>query len=103
MELSEKANAINSQITPDTKLGDIRKIAKEIKRDHELALELWSTGKFLPRQLAILIMDKKQLNQETIDQLDRDIQNHEFKDQNHLIDWLMANQLMKDKKIISLI
>ena len=44
-------------------MGDLRKIASEIKKDHELALELWSTGQFLPRQLAILIMDKKQLSQ----------------------------------------
>ena len=66
-------------------------------------MELWSTGKFLPRQLAILIMDKKLLNQEVIDLLDKDIQKHEFDERNHLMDWLMANQLTKDKTIISLI
>ncbi len=40
MKLSSKAERVYSQITPKTKLGDLRKIAKEIKKDHELALEL---------------------------------------------------------------
>jgi len=103
MKLSSKAKKIYTQINPNTKLGDLRKMAKEIKKDHELASELWSTGEFIPRQLAILIMDKKMLSQEVIDQLDKDIQNHEFDERNHLIDWLMANQLSKDKKAINLI
>jgi len=103
MKLSSNANDIYSQINQNTKLGDLRKIAKEIKKNHELALELWSTKEFLPRQLAILIMDKKLLSQKVIDELDRDIQNHKFEERNHLMDWLMANQLSKDKKIVSLI
>lgn len=56
---SLKAENILQQIDSNTKLGELRKIAKEIKKDHELAMELWSTGKFLPRLLAILIMNKK--------------------------------------------
>lgn len=103
MKLSSNAQKIYSEIDKETtKLGDLRKIANEIKKDHALAMELWSTGEFLPRQLAILIMDNKLLNQEVIDQLDNDIQQHEFDERNHLMDWLMANQLSKDKKIISL-
>lgn len=103
MQLSPKAEGIYAQVTQDnTKMGDLRKIAKEIKKDHELAMELWSTGKFMPRQLAILIMDKKQLTQELIDELDQDIQQHEFKERTYLADWLMANQLSKDKKTIAL-
>ena len=102
-ELSPKAQSIISKITENTKLGDLRKMAKEIKIDHELSMELWSTGKFLHRQLAILIMDKKRLNQESINQLDQGIQKHEFDERIHLMDWLMANQLTKDKRIISLI
>jgi len=102
-KLSTKALSIYSEINENTKLGDLRKVAKEIKIDHELSLELWSTDEFLPRQLAILIMDKKQLNQEIINKLDQDIQKHDFDERIHLIDWLMANQLTKDKKIVSLI
>lgn len=103
MKLSPKAENILNQIANKTTLlGDIRKIAKEFKKDHELALELWSSGAFLPRQLAILIMDKKQLSQEFIDKLDKDIQTHKANEQTQLIDWLMANQLSKDKKTIAL-
>jgi len=50
---SAKAETILSQINAQTKLGDLRNIAKEIKTDHELAMELWSTGEYLPRLLAI--------------------------------------------------
>lgn len=103
MKLSSKAQNIFIQIDNKTaKLGDIRVIAKEIKKDHELALELWSTGKYLARQLAILIMDKKFLSQELIDKLDSDINNHKEEERNQLIDWLMANQLSKEKKTIGL-
>ena len=84
------------------KLGDLRIIAKDIKIDHQLAMELWSTGEYLPRQLAILIMDKKFLSQELIDKLDKDMQKHPEEERNQLIDWLMANQLSKDKKTIAL-
>jgi 3-methyladenine DNA glycosylase AlkD len=104
MKLSSKAEKIFSQIDPNTtKLGDLRKIAKGIKKDHQLAMELWSTGKFLPRQLAILVMDPKLLSQEIINKLDRDIQSHAPEERLQLIDWLLANQLTKDKKTITLI
>jgi 3-methyladenine DNA glycosylase AlkD len=103
MNLSPKAKNIYKQIhSKTTLLGDLRTIAKDIKKDHELAMELWSTGEFLPRQLAILIMDKKQLSQELIDKLDKDIQKHKENERLQLIDWLMANQLAKDKKTIAL-
>ena len=103
MELTSKAKEIYMQVnTKSTKLGDLRKMAKEIKKDHPLAMELWSTGEYLPRQLAILIMDKKLLSQELIDKLDNDIQGHNMEDQTQLFDWLMANQLSKDKKTITL-
>jgi 3-methyladenine DNA glycosylase AlkD len=102
MKLSSKAESIVDQINSNTKLGDLRKIAKDIKKDHELAIELWSTGKFLPRQLAILIMNNKLLSEDLINKLDHDMQVHSFNERNQLIDWLMANQLSKDKKTITL-
>ncbi len=104
MSLEPNAQKIVDQISgPETKLGDLRKIAGEIKMDHELALELWSAGSFMARQLAILMMDKKQLTQEVIGGLIQDIQHHNDIERNQLTDWLMANQLMKDKKTIALI
>lgn len=104
MSLSSKAKEIAGQVNRlETKLGDLRKIAREINIDHELGLELWSSGSFLARQLAILIIDKKQLTQAVIDGLIQDIQHHNDIERNQLTDWLMANQLMKDKKTIALI
>lgn len=99
---SSKAENILFQINSKTKLGDLRKIAKDVKKDHELAMELWSTGEFLPRLLAILIMDKKLLSQDVLNELDKDMQAHPFNERNNLMDWLMANQLTKDKKTIAL-
>ena len=103
MKPSQKAVPLLAGITSDTRLGELRKIAAGIKKDHDLAMELWQTGKFLPRQLAILIMDAKVLNQEFINKLDTDIQNHPLDERIQLTDWLMANQLTKDKKTIALI
>lgn len=102
MKLSAKAEKILDQIDDSTKLGDIRKMANEIGKDHELAMELWSTGRFLPRQLASLIMDKKRLSQEIIDKLTKDIEQHKEEERRQLIDWLMANQLAKDRKTIDM-
>ena len=99
MKLTQKAGKIYVQIIAEgTRLGDLGKIAIEIKKDHELAMELGSTGEFLPRQLAILIMDKKILYEDLINSLSSDMLDHEYKERIHLADWLMANQLTKDKK-----
>lgn len=103
MKLSSKTAHILSQISTTTKLGDLRKIAKEIKKDHEVALELWSTHSFLARLLAILIMDNKRISQDTVNKLDQDMLTHPPEERNQLMDWLMANQLTKDKKTIAFI
>ena len=99
----DKVTQVLSQINDKTtKLGDLRKMAKDLKKDHQLAMELWSVNSYFPRMLAILIMDKKLLTQEVINRLDSDIQQHSSEERNQLIDWLMANQLTKDKKTIAL-
>lgn len=102
LKRSSKAENILLQFNSKTKLGDLRKIEKDIKKDHELAMELWSTEEFLPRLLSILIMDKKLLSQDLLNKLDKDMQIHTFDERNNLMDWLMANQLTKDKKNIAL-
>lgn len=104
MAVAASAKSILAQLNDNTtKLGDVRKIASTIKKNHELAMQLWQSKRFLARQLAILIMDKKKLTQAVIDQLDRDMQQHPEAERLQLMDWLMANQLMKDKSTISLI
>ena len=102
MPLAPKAQNILDQISEDTKLGDLRKIAAGIKKDHALAIELWSTGKFMPRMLSILIMDKKELNSNVVDQLIEEIERHPYEDRLQLADWLMANQLTKEKKTVTM-
>ncbi|MBK1439611.1 DNA alkylation repair protein [Parapedobacter sp. ISTM3] len=102
MERSSKAESILDQINSKTKLGDLRKIAKDVKKDHNLAMELWSSGELLPRLLAILIMDNKLLSQDLINKLSKDMQDHPLDERNQLMDWLMANQLSKDKKTVTL-
>lgn len=104
MVLSARAKKLVSEITGGTaKFGDIKKRGKEIKKDHDLAMELWSTGKYFPRLLSTLIFDKKLLIQTAIDELAADICEHDEKERNQLTDWLLANQLMKNKKTVSLV
>ena len=85
------------------KMGAIKAIAKEIKKNHALALELWSTGKVYPRMLAVLVMDKKLLTQAAIDGIAEDVLSHDPDDRNRITEWLMANQLTKDKNTIALL
>lgn len=96
--MTTKAKELLAEIKPDTKLGDLRKIAKEIKKDHDLALELWESEEFKPRLLAILIMDKKELSEEVLDALCLDMAIHTYDERNNLMDWLMANHLTKTKR-----
>lgn len=96
--MTTKAKELLAEIKPDTKLGDLRKIAKEIKKDHDLALELWASEEFKPRLLAILIMDKKELSEEVLDALCLDMAIHTYDERNNLMDWLMTNHLTKTKR-----
>ncbi|MBL8799276.1 MAG: DNA alkylation repair protein [Planctomycetia bacterium] len=102
MALSASARKLVAEITQgNPKLGDLKARGKEIKKDHALALELWSTGEYYPRLLATLIFDNKLLAENVIDQLAADMLRHDAKERCQLADWLLANQLAKDKKLVS--
>jgi 3-methyladenine DNA glycosylase AlkD len=102
--LSERARKLVAEITKgNLKLGDLKKRGSEIKKDHDLAMELWSTGEHYPRLLSTLIFDRKLLAENVIDQLASDMRQHETHERNQLADWLLANQLAKDKKLVTLI
>ncbi|MFT4514925.1 MAG: 3-methyladenine DNA glycosylase AlkD [Planctomycetota bacterium] len=102
--VSMAAKKIASELRSEgTKLGDIKKRGKEIKKDHELALELWATGVYHARLLSTLILDKKFLTQAAIDALAADILDHDETERNQLTDWLLANQLMKGKETVALL
>ena len=53
------------------KLGDLRKLAKKIKANHDLALELWETENIDARLLAILLIKPRLLSTEALDQMVR--------------------------------
>ena len=87
MALSAKAKDLVAEFTKgNVKLGDIKRRGAEIKKDHDLAMELCSTGEFYPRLLATLILDKKLLTEEVIDQLASDVLRHDSEERTQLAD-----------------
>lgn len=66
-----KAGAPDNQF--GVKLGDIRVLAKKLKTNHELALELWETGNVEAQLLATLLMKPKSLSADELDALTRSV------------------------------
>ncbi len=66
---NRKAGAPDNQF--GVKLGDVRALAKKIKTDHELALQLWDTGNVEAQLVATLIMQPKSLSAGELDRLTR--------------------------------
>lgn len=66
------------------KMGDLRAVAKPVKTDHKLALELWETGNIDARLLATLIIVPKQLS---LDEMDSMVKSINFP---QLADWFNA-------------
>ena len=66
------------------KMGDIRALAKKIKTNHKLALELWETGNVEARFLAVLIINPKELSAVEVDRL---VRSEKF---THVSDWLVS-------------
>lgn len=54
-------------------LGDIRALAKKIRKDHALALSLWETGNVDAQFLATLLIEPGKLSAEALDKLVRSI------------------------------
>lgn len=66
------------------KMGDIRNVAKKIKADHELALQLWDTENIEARLLATLIINPKKLS---IDEINKMTSSEKFI---QVADWLYS-------------
>ncbi len=93
------AEELLAQITKDDiKLGELKKIAKQIKMDHQLAQALWASEHQSARLLSVLIMDKKCLTQSAIEDLAKDLLQQSETQRNQISEWLLANQLTKSKK-----
>ena len=100
MALSPKAQEVIAQLeTESPKMGDIKKLAKTIKKDTELAWELWGTGEYVPRLLAALIFDPKKLTEDDFHQFANEMTVHDEKKRHQMGDWLLAHQLMKSKDL----
>jgi 3-methyladenine DNA glycosylase AlkD len=67
------------------KMGDIRAVAKSIKTNHELGLELWASGNLEAMLLATLILKPKQLSEEDVERMAGSVTYA------WLADWLMSN------------
>jgi 3-methyladenine DNA glycosylase AlkD len=59
--------AINSEKTLGISIYDLRRVAKSIGCDHQLALELWETGIHEARILASYIADPAQMTMDTLE------------------------------------
>ncbi len=66
------------------KHGDIRKLAAQIKTNHELVIALWKTGNADAQFLAILLIKPKDLS---ADEMDRMVRSVNFA---HVADWLSS-------------
>ncbi len=53
--------------------GDVRKLAKKIKTNHELAMALWKTGNIDARFLAILLIKPTALSADEMDRMVRSV------------------------------
>jgi len=72
-------------MTVEQRLGvsvpDMRKLAKEIGKDHELALDLWRTGIAEARILASMVDDPDKLTEEQMEDWVKDINSWDICDQ----------------------
>ena len=70
-KLNAKSGAGDNQF--GVSLGEIRKLAKKIKTDHELALALWDTGNVDAQFLSTLVIEPKKLSAKDLDRMVRSI------------------------------
>lgn len=73
----------------------IREIAKEVGKDAGLAASLWESGGFAARMLSLLILDLKTVDVPYVQRLIADLESAEGKEQSQMLDWLIANVIMK--------
>ncbi|HMN97564.1 MAG TPA: DNA alkylation repair protein [Phycisphaerales bacterium] len=104
MRLSDRAKELVAELGKgDLRLGEIKRRGKEIGKDHDLAMELWSTGERAPRLLAVLTFDPKLLGETVIERLAAELLTDAGAERDAIADWMLANQLMKDRKLAALI
>lgn len=73
------------------KMGDLRALAKPLKKQHALGLALWASGWYEARVLATLLLDPKELSEEACIRLAEDC------DSSAILDKLTGNVLEASK------
>ncbi len=73
----------------------IRAIAKEQGKSSELAADLWKHGGFSARMLSLLVLELKAVDVPRMESLIADLEAVEGKEQSQLLDWTIANVIMK--------
>lgn len=72
-----KANVVKMGIPESNSIGvstgDIRKLAKEIKKSNEFAYELWRIGYHEAKLLAVLVFDKEHISLQEVELLMNDV------------------------------
>ena len=67
--------------TLGVKMGDLRGLAKKLKTNHPLALQLWATGSYEAMILAAIIMDSAQLSRAEIEAMLRPLTSYRLVDE----------------------
>lgn len=95
MSSTTEARALLERLNGIRLNTEIRAIAKEQGKNAELAAYLWKNGGFSARMLSLLILDLKAVDVPYIERLVADLEGDEGKEQSQLLDWLIANVIMK--------
>jgi len=74
---------------------EIRTMAKEVGKNADLAARLWSSGGFSARMLSLLVLDLKAVDVPYLERMISDLEAADGKEQSQLLDWLIANVIMK--------
>lgn len=72
-------------------MGDIRKLAKQIKSDHDLGLALWATQNWDAMLLATLLIKPKQLSADEVDRMLGSMPYSRDAMMSWLSEWVMTN------------
>lgn len=74
---------------------EIRTIAKELGKNAKLAADLWKSGGYSARMLSLLILELKTVDVPYVERMISDLEAADAKDRSQLLDWTIANVIMK--------
>jgi 3-methyladenine DNA glycosylase AlkD len=110
MSIATEAQALLERLESTRLNTEIRAIAKEQGKNADLAAHLWQSGGFNARMLSLLILDLKAVDAAYVERMIADIEAVEENEtlastgefpqtyratQSQLLDWLIANVIMK--------